>query len=70
MKKLRRTKGEERKLMGVCGGLAKCFDIDPTIVRLAFALLCILPPIGTITVILIYVVMGLVIPEENDYIDV
>ena len=29
MKKLRRTKGEERKVMGVCGGLGKCFGIDP-----------------------------------------
>ena len=70
MKKLRRTKGEERKVMGVCGGLGKCFGIDPTFIRLAFALVCIFPPVGTITTILIYLVMGFVIPEENDYIDV
>ena len=70
MKKLRRTKGEERKVMGVCGGLGKCFGIDSTFIRLGFALVCIFPPVGTITTILIYLVMGFVIPEENDYIEV
>jgi phage shock protein PspC (stress-responsive transcriptional regulator) len=26
----------DRKIGGVCGGLAKSFDIDPTLIRIAF----------------------------------
>ena len=32
MKKL--TRSEDRKLLGVCGGIAEYFELDPTIVRL------------------------------------
>ena len=70
MKKLRRTKDAERKIFGVCGGLGKFFGIDPTIVRVIAVLLCIFPPIGTVTAVIGYILMGLIIPEETDYIDV
>ena len=70
MKKLRRTREPERKVMGVCGGLGKFFGIDPVIVRVIFVLVCIFPPIGTATMVIAYVLMGLIIPEETDYIDV
>ena len=29
-----------RMVCGVCGGIAEYFGVDPTIVRLAFVLLC------------------------------
>lgn len=71
MKKLRRTKGEERKLAGVCGGIAKYFGIDPTVVRVAFVLICIfLLPISIITMVVAYIAMAWLIPEETDYIDI
>ena len=38
MKKLYRS-NTDRKLCGVCGGLAEYFDIDPTIIRLIFVFL-------------------------------
>lgn len=38
MKKLYRS-NTNRKLSGVCGGLAEHFDIDPTIIRLIFIFL-------------------------------
>ena len=38
-KKLYRTEGADKKLCGVCGGVAEYFDIDPTLVRLGWALL-------------------------------
>jgi len=40
-KKLYRSR-TDRKIWGVCGGLAKHFDMDPTIVRVIFvaSLLC------------------------------
>lgn len=49
----------DRKLGGVCGGIASYFGIDPTIVRLLTVLL-----ILTGLSILIYIVMWIVIPEE------
>lgn len=70
MKKLRRTKGEERKLAGVCGGIAKYFGIDPTVVRVAFVLICIALPVSIVAIVLAYIVMVWLIPEETDYIDI
>ncbi|MGB2856578.1 MAG: PspC domain-containing protein [Dehalococcoidia bacterium] len=31
-KRLYRSK-DERMIWGICGGMAQCFDIDPTIIR-------------------------------------
>ena len=39
MKRLCRTVGPEAKICGVCGGIAKYFGIDPTLVRLLTVLL-------------------------------
>ena len=60
MKKLCRTVGAEAKLFGVCGGLAKYFDLDPTIVRLIVALL-IIP--GGLS-FWIYIIAALIMPKE------
>lgn len=49
-----------RKILGVCGGLANYFDIDPTIVRVVFALIGLFWGVG----ILAYFIMALVIPEN------
>ena len=49
-----------RKILGVCGGLANYFDIDPTIVRVVFALIGLFWRAG----ILAYFIMALVIPEN------
>ena len=58
-KKLYRSR-VDRKIVGVCGGLAEYFGIDPTLVRLLFVL-------GLIFVggtLLAYLILALVIPEE------
>jgi phage shock protein PspC (stress-responsive transcriptional regulator) len=48
------------KLMGVCAGLARTADLDPTLVRIAAVLsLLVLGPIA----ILLYLVAGWVAPE-------
>ena len=49
-----------RKILGVCGGLANYFDIDPTIVRVVFALIGLFWGAG----ILAYFIRALVIPEN------
>ena len=58
-KQLYRRRGG-RKILGVCGGLANYFDIDPTIVRVVFALIGLFWGAG----ILAYFIMALVIPEN------
>lgn len=48
-------------LGGVCGGIAESYDIDPTIVRLTFALLTLAGFSG----LPIYIVLWVVMPEEG-----
>ena len=59
-KKLYRSK-TDKKLVGVCGGIAKYFSIDPTVVRVLWALLS-LCSVGIIA----YIVCAFVIPEEPE----
>jgi len=54
----------------VCAGLANFFGIDVIFVRMVWVLVCLFPPVSTLTAIVAYVVLGYVIPEEKDYIDV
>lgn len=42
MKKKLYRSTENRVIAGVCGGIAEYFDIDPTLVRLAWVLFCVL----------------------------
>ena len=52
---------EGRVVAGVCAGLAAYFGIDPTLVRLAFALFTVFGGAG----VLLYLVAWVVIPEED-----
>lgn len=58
-KKLYRSRAD-RKLAGVCAGLAEYFDVDPTIVRVLFVLLALAGGPGLI----FYIILALIIPEE------
>jgi phage shock protein C len=53
-------------LCGVCGGIAEYFEIDPTLVRLAWVILSCFAGSG----LLVYIVAAIVIPkadnEENE----
>ncbi|KJS82173.1 MAG: hypothetical protein JM58_15730 [Peptococcaceae bacterium BICA1-8] len=69
MKKLYRSVND-KKLFGVCGGLAKYFNIDTTILRLAWVVLSLIPVVGPFLGILTYIICGIVIPTEPDYIDI
>jgi len=58
-KKLYRSRSD-RRLAGVCGGLATYFNIDATLIRLLFVL-------GLLFVggtLLAYIILMIVIPEE------
>lgn len=52
---------DSRILAGVCGGLAKYFNLDPTVVRLLWVLFS-LASLGL--ALLVYIIMILVVPEE------
>ncbi len=54
---------ENKKIAGVCGGLAEYLDIDPTIVRLIFVLLT-LSSFGL--GILLYVILAIVMPQGKN----
>ncbi len=65
MKKLKRSRSN-RYIMGVCGGLAEYLNIDATIVRLIWFVLA-LTSFGTFG--LAYLICGIVIPEDDGYIE-
>ncbi len=50
----------DKKLAGVCGGLAEYLGIDPTIVRLVWALMVFGWGVG----VPLYIVCAIVLPEE------
>jgi len=58
-KKLYRSK-RNRKIAGICGGIAEYFDIDPTIVRL-IALILVLSAGGGL---IAYLIAWIIVPEE------
>jgi phage shock protein C len=60
--RLYRSRGE-RMLAGVAGGLAAYFDVDPTLIRLVWALSTLVT--GPISVLL-YLICALVIPREPE----
>ena len=60
VKKLYRSR-DEQMLVGVCGGLAAYFEVDPTLVRLLFVAAVLLGMGGTI---LVYFLMMIIVPVE------
>lgn len=60
-KRLYRSK--DKKIFGVCGGIAEYIDADPTIIRLATAIItCCSFGFG----VLAYVIAALIIPVNQD----
>ncbi|MGN0086624.1 MAG: PspC domain-containing protein [Alloprevotella sp.] len=58
----RLTRSRERKVCGVCGGVAEYFELDPTLVRLGFVLLLFLSAV--LPCLLAYFVAAAIIPEK------
>ncbi len=61
-KKLFKSK-TDKKLCGVCGGVAAYFDIDSTLVRLAWVVFTLLGGSG----ILAYIIAAIVMPAQSEY---
>ena len=52
----------DKKISGVCGGIAEYFEIDPTIVRLAWILFTALGGAGIIA----YIIAAIVMPTWHE----
>ncbi len=59
MKKL--TKSTNKVIAGVCAGLGEYMDIDPTVVRVIWALLVVFGGAG----ILLYLILALIMPNPT-----
>ena len=58
-KKLYRSR-ENRMLAGVCGGIAEYLEMDPTVIRLIWVILCAFAGSG----VLAYSISAIIVPEE------
>lgn len=53
---------KDKKIAGVCGGIAEYLNADPTIIRLVFALMV----LGWGTGVLAYIACALILPEGDN----
>ena len=60
----RLMRSAERRLGGVCSGVAEYFALDPTLVRLVAVVLLLVGPLGGFT-FLGYIVLWVVLPESS-----
>lgn len=51
---------DDRKIAGVCSGIADYLDVDPTVIRLAWILLVCCAGVGVVA----YIIAALVIPSD------
>ena len=64
MKKKLYKINEGKKIDGVCGGIAEYFDVDATLIRLAWVVFCVLGGSG----ILAYIIAAIIMPRKPDVI--
>lgn len=60
MKKL--YKSNDKKLCGVCAGIAEYLDLDPTVIRVIWLLAVLCCGVGAIA----YLVLALVMPKKEE----
>ncbi len=64
MKKLCRSR-VNKKIAGVCGGIAEYFNIDPSLVRVGWVLLSLFAGSG----VLAYIICMIIMPENSGLIE-
>ena len=55
--------GHDKKIAGVCAGVAHYFDMDPTIVRVIWGVLAFGYGAGVVA----YIILWIIAPEASDY---
>ena len=53
---------QNKMICGVCGGIGEYFGIDPTIIRLALAIFCVMVGAG----ILAYILAAVIVPSNPE----
>ena len=67
MKKKLYKSNTDKKLDGVCAGIAEYFDVDPTVIRLAWVIFSLCGGSG----LLAYIICAIVMPRKpEDYVEV
>lgn len=64
MKKKLYLSETDKIISGVCGGIAEYFDVDSTLVRLAWVILSLVFSLG-IGGLIVYIVAALIIPQRQ-----
>ena len=63
MKRLYRSE-KDKKLLGVCGGIAEYLELDPVLVRAGYAFVTVIT--GVLPGLLAYFVLALIMPSESE----
>ena len=63
MKKQLMRSGRDKKIAGVCAGVAHYFDMDPTIVRVIWGVLAFVYGAGVVA----YIILWIIAPVASDY---
>lgn len=63
MKKQLMRSGRDKKIAGVCAGVANYFDMDPTIVRVIWGVLAFCYGAGIVA----YIILWIIAPVATDY---
>ena len=58
----RLTLSHDKKLGGVCGGIAEYFDVDPTLVRIGYAALTMFTAFCGV---ILYPILWIIMPENH-----
>ncbi len=61
-KRLYKTEGNDKKVCGVCGGIAEYFDVDPTLIRVAWVIAALCGSMG----FWVYVVCAIIMPNKSE----
>ena len=65
--RIKRAK-RDRWILGVCGGIAHTYGWSSNLVRLsAVVLAIIIPGVSVIPVLAIYILLGAILPESEEY---
>lgn len=60
MKKRLYKSSTDKKVCGVCGGIANYFDVDPTVIRLILVIFTLVGGSGLIA----YIIAAIIMPDE------
>lgn len=60
MKKRLYKSSTDKKVCGVCGGIANYFDVDPTVIRLIWVIFTLVGGSGLIA----YIIATIIMPDE------